>query len=156
MEESAQPEQLSDMPEDLAALETMPRDEIVLDAVRLADLGATEVYDLGEENLAAFFALQLTPETLGPADGEWMEAQTQVQTFFTPRKPRAVILGRGAGGALQAAAPMLEVTCIIDSHWQTFDCIRENEGAGARDSSAKHLIRKSVSRFWRRCSQRSC
>ena len=59
-----------------------------------------------------------------------MKAQTQVQTFFTPRKPRAVILGRGAGGALQAAAPMLEVTCVIDSHWQTFDCIRENEGAG--------------------------
>ena len=135
----------------------MPRDEIVLDAIRLADLGATEVYDLGEENLATFFALQLTPETLGPADGEWMEAQTQVQTFSTPRKPRAVILGRGEGGALQAAAPMLEVTRAslthTGRHSTAFEKMRERE---TRDSSAKHLTRKRVSRFWRRCSQSSC
>lgn len=54
----------------------------------------------------------------------------EVQTLFIPRKPRAVILGRGAGGALQAASGLLDITCVVDSDWKTFDCIRSNGGAG--------------------------
>ena len=53
-------------------------------------------------DLVVFYALQLNPEHLEVVDVDWLPAQEEVQEFFTPRKSRAVIRGRGAGGALDA------------------------------------------------------
>lgn len=129
-EEQPQPGSLAEAPPELARLMATPRDELVLDGICLADLGPTEVDDRGEENIAVFYAIQLTPERLEPSDEGWLMAQEEVQQFFTSRKPRAVVLGRGAGGTLQAVTETLEVTHVIDPDWMTFECINANGGPG--------------------------
>ena len=45
-------------------------------------------------------------------------------------RPRAVILGRGAGGALDAVRGTLDVTHVIDVDGMTFECFAANGGAG--------------------------
>lgn len=54
----------------LSKYDGVPRDEIILDGICLADLGPTEVDDHGEENLTVFYALQLTPVDPGPAEDD--------------------------------------------------------------------------------------
>lgn len=102
----------------------------MLDKICLADLGPGAIDDGSEENLAVLYALQLTPDTPTSEDGEYVLAYELAQLFFKTRKPRAIILGRGAGGALQATSGLLDVACVIDSDWKTFECIRVNGGAG--------------------------
>ena len=66
---------LNDLPVELQPLVKQRREELTLDGIRLADLGATEV-DVSEEvDIAVFYALQLTPERLGAVDVDWMSAQ---------------------------------------------------------------------------------
>ena len=121
---------LNDMPEELRPLVKQRREELMLDGIRLADLGATEV-DVSEEiDLAVFYALQLTPERLGAVDVDWLPAQEEVQEFFTLRRPRAVILGRGVGRTLDAVRLILDVTHVIDGDWMSFECVAANGGAG--------------------------
>lgn len=119
-------------PPELALLNREPED-ITLDGICLVDLGPTEIDDLEEENLSVFYALQITPEALTSRQGEYLTAYQQAQSLLTPRKPKAAILGRGAGGTLQAVAGLLEVACVIDSDWKTMKCIRVNGGAGDAD-----------------------
>ena len=121
-------EEQEDVPPELALLARTPREELVLDGICLADLGPTEVDDLGEVNLAVFYATQLSQ--LSPERVEELEPFDETPEFFTARKPRAVILGRGAGGTLPAVEETLEVTHVIDGDWMTFECIRANGGSG--------------------------
>ncbi len=84
---------------------------------------STEVNDLGDLNLTICYGLQLTPESLGATNVACLPARVEVRKFLAPRKPRAVILGRGSGGALQAVRDTLQVTHAIDQDWMTFACI---------------------------------
>eukprot|EP00752_Nemacystus_decipiens_P016023 g14325.t1 len=129
-ERRPQLENVTDLPSELLALAEMPREEIVLDGICLVDLGATVLDDMEEENLTVFYALQITPTKLGCGDEEWIAAQGEVQAFLEPRKPRAVVLGRGSGGMLQAVDETLDVTHVIDQDWMTFACIGANGGPG--------------------------
>ena len=130
---------LSDVPEDFHSLVRTPCDELQLDGIRLADLGATEV-DSGEEfNLAVCYGLQLTPEALGAGDEDFLLAQGEVQEFFTMRRPNAVILGRGAGGASQAVKGSMNVTHIVCEDWMMFEFLRSNGG-----SDGVVLVRQSL------------
>ena len=87
--------------------------------------------DVSEEiDLIVVYALQLTPEHLEAVHVDWLPAQEEVREFFTPRRPRAIILGRGAGGALDAVRGTLGVTHVIDGDWMTFECVAANGGAG--------------------------
>ena len=68
-----------------------------------------------------------------------MTAQEEVQEFFTPRRPREVILGKGAGGTLDAVREILDVTHVIAGDWMTFECVAANSGAGGAA-----LVRQSL------------
>ena len=121
---------LNDVPVELQPLVKQRREELTLDGIRLADLGATEV-DVSEEiDLVVFYALQLNPEHLEAVDVDWVPAQEEVQEFFTPRRSRAVILGRGTGGALDAVIGTLDVTPVIEVDGMTSECVVANGGAG--------------------------
>ena len=78
---------LVDVPVELRPLVRQLREELALDGIRLADIGATEVDDSEEIDLAVFYALQLTPEHLEAVDVDWLPAQEEVREFFTPRRP---------------------------------------------------------------------
>lgn len=73
-------------PPELAAWSGLPLAELILDGICLADMGATKIHNLGETNLATFFALRLTPDASEETDTEWLVAYQQVQSFFTPKK----------------------------------------------------------------------
>ncbi|CAB1106551.1 unnamed protein product [Ectocarpus sp. CCAP 1310/34] len=133
----------TDMPPDLAALALTSRDDMRLDGICLADLRATEVDDSKEESLTTFYALHLMPEQLGDSDQEWLPVQEEVQQLFTARKPRAVFLGRGAGGALEAMKDALEVTHVIAQDWMTFACLGANGRARGADL-ARHPITETM------------
>ena len=62
------------MPVELRPLVKQRREELTLDGIRLADLGATEVDGREEIDLAVFYALQLTPERLEAVDVDLMTA----------------------------------------------------------------------------------
>ena len=85
-----------------------------LDGVSLAALGATDVRGPLEGNLAVLCALQLTPDMLSSEDRQQQATHSEVQTFLTPRKSKAVVLGCGAGGALLALEGLLDVVIAID------------------------------------------
>ena len=86
--------------------------------------------DVSEIDLVVFHALQFTPEHLEAVDVDWLPAQEEVQGFFTPRRPRAVILGRGTGGTLDAVRRTLDVNPVIEVDGMTFGCVAANGGAG--------------------------
>ena len=68
---------LDDVPEELQPLMKQRREELTLDGIRLADLGATEV-DVSEEiDFVILNALQLTPEHLEAVDVDWLPAQEE-------------------------------------------------------------------------------
>ena len=76
---------LNDVPVELRPLVRQLREELTLDGIRLADLGATEV-DVSEEiDLAVFYALQLTPEHLEAVDVD-----------FCPRGSAGILHTKGA------------------------------------------------------------
>ena len=96
--------------------------------VELQPLVKQRRVDVSEIDLVVFHALQFTPEHLEAVD--WLPAQEEVQGFFTPRRPRAVILGRGTGGTLDAVRRTLDVTPVIEVDGMTFECVAANGGAG--------------------------
>eukprot|EP00752_Nemacystus_decipiens_P012408 g10995.t1 len=76
-ERRPQLDDVTDLPSELLALAEMPREEIVLDGICLADLGATVLDDMEQENLTVFYALQITPTKLKCGDEEWIAAQEE-------------------------------------------------------------------------------
>lgn len=126
-----------------------------MESLYCTDLGPTEIDYFGEENLAVFYALQLTSEVLTPADEEYVSAYEQAQPFCTSRIPGAVILGRGAEGAQQAVEGLLDVVYVIDPDWKTFKCIRVN-GPAENATCAKHSTNKHVTRFPESANRRFC
>ena len=72
--EQPQPGTLNDVPVELQPLVKQRREELTLEGIRLADVGATEV-DVSEEiDLVDFYALQLNPEHLEAVDVDWVPA----------------------------------------------------------------------------------
>lgn len=94
-------------------------------------LWAYELDDQRGENLATFNLWQLTPEIKEPTDEECVRAYEQAQKLLMP-KPRAGTLDRRAGGALHTVPELLDVTCVVDSDWKEFECIRVNGGTATQ------------------------
>ena len=117
-------------PQDLQQLigDTDERDERSVDGIRLQDLGLTEI-DAPNTTLSTFYAVQLTPDTPVNEKEIWTANYEQVRSFLSQRPPRAVIMGRGAGGALTATDGLVDLTCVFDSDWRTLEFIRANGGA---------------------------
>lgn len=93
-----------------------------------------------EENLAVLCALQLTPDMPREGNTREQEIHSKVQTFLTPRQPRIVIVGCGAGRALLEVEGSSEVAAAIDPDSKSPGCIRSNTRKGdagfVRTSSA--------------------
>ena len=60
-------------------MEELPRDELTLNGICLADIGPTEIGDREQENLAVLYSLQLTPESQDLRDERRLEALQEVQ-----------------------------------------------------------------------------
>lgn len=105
-----------------------PTYEPTLDGIRLADMGPTAVGGRREGNLSVLCAVQLTPDELDEGDDTRRDTFEDAQQFLSPRRPRIVVLGRGAGGMLLAAKDMLDVVGIISADWKTLECIRASGG----------------------------
>ncbi|CAB1114741.1 unnamed protein product [Ectocarpus sp. CCAP 1310/34] len=97
-----------------------------LDGVRLAALGATEVATGPELPLHVAWALQHALEPPDPTDHARLAAYEEVRQAFTPRRPRTVVLGCGAGGALLALGETLTIDTAIDPEWTALECARTN------------------------------
>eukprot|EP00903_Cladosiphon_okamuranus_P005922 g5853.t1 len=76
--------------------------------------------------LAVLWALQHSPAPLDPMDHHSIRAHEEVCHTLSPRHPRAVILGCGAGGAMLALRDVLQVHTAIDPDWTALECARAN------------------------------
>eukprot|EP00903_Cladosiphon_okamuranus_P016079 g14843.t1 len=72
------------------------------------------------------WALQHTPEDPDSSDHQSQATYEEARQAFTPRRPRTVVLGCGAGGAFSAIGEMLLVDTAIEPDWTTIECFRAN------------------------------
>ena len=128
-EEAASQPQVDTIRVEVPGMAVVSPGDAKLDGICLKDLGPAEIDRGVVGSLSVLFALQLTPEEPESQDIRGATAFEQVRTFLSLRKPRATVIGCGAGGALVAAEDILNVTCIIDPDWRTLECIRANGGA---------------------------
>ncbi|CAB1112528.1 unnamed protein product [Ectocarpus sp. CCAP 1310/34] len=98
-----------------------------LDGIKLATLGATEVASGPALSLPVLWALQHRLETPEPGDHARLAAYAETREAFTPKRPRAAVLGCGAGGSLLALGEMLDVQTAIDPDWTAIECARAND-----------------------------
>eukprot|EP00752_Nemacystus_decipiens_P016639 g14879.t1 len=97
-----------------------------LDGIQLAALGATEIAAGPELPSPVIWALQHTFEMPDPTDHRRLAVYEEVREALTPRRPRAGVLGCGAGGALPALGDTLRVDTAIEPDWTTLECARAN------------------------------
>ncbi|CAN0104692.1 unnamed protein product, partial [Ectocarpus sp. 13 AM-2016] len=83
--------------------------ESTLDDLLLAALGATEVDPGAVLPLTDIWALQHKSETPDPMDHQRNLFFESVSRALTPRRPRTVVLGYGAGDALFTPGEMLQI-----------------------------------------------
>lgn len=101
-------------------------DKPVLDGIPLAAVGPAHVNSLPDFDVVTLYALHITPEIPADDDIQRLRDYREVRATLSPRLPRAVILGCGAGGALLALKDILLVEAAIDPDWVTLECARAN------------------------------
>eukprot|EP00903_Cladosiphon_okamuranus_P006352 g6222.t1 len=101
----------------------------VFDGVPLRDVPSKRTMVPTPESdlpLAVLWALQHTPAPLDPMDQHGARTHEEVRHALSPRHPRAVVLGCGAGGAMLALRDVLQMHTAIDPDWTALECARAN------------------------------